>query len=275
MIDIKGCGLGLRRDFLHEIAVDGFLPDFWEVTPENWIYMPYHHREKFEETVALRPTLAHGLSLSIGSPESVNKKFLKEIKQFLDRYGIKYYSEHLSFSSFGANQTYELLPLPMTKKMALHVSDKVKVVEDILQRNLILENATYYHTPQSDLSESEFINMVLDKSGAKLLLDVNNVFVNSENHGYDAISFLDELDISKAAYIHVAGHYKDDELALIIDSHGMPVADQVWELLKHTLSKTDTPVMIERDNNIPPYKTLEKEYKKLQKLLNGVRHDRV
>lgn len=275
MIDIKGCGLGLRRDFLHEVEEKGFLPDFWEVTPENWIQMPYRYREKFEEIVALRPTLAHGLSLSIGSPEPVNKKFVKEIKRFLDTYDIKYYSEHLSFSSFEANQTYELLPLPMTKKMASHISDKIKVAEDLLQRNLILENATYYHVPESNLSESEFINTVLDQSGAKLLLDVNNVFVNSQNHHYDAEKFLNNLDLSKTAYIHMAGHYKDDELDLIIDSHGMPVLEEVWSLLEQTLSRIDVPVMIERDNNIPPFKTLAKEYKKLQKIVKKARHERI
>ena len=275
MIDIKGCGLGLRRDFLHDIKSDGFLPNFWEVTPENWMYMPHHHKEKFEEIIALRPTLAHGLSLSIGSPDPIDKKFVKAIKKFLDRYRIKYYSEHLSFSALSPNQTYELLPLPMTVKMADHVSDKIKRVEDILQRNLILENATYYHVLDSKLSEAEFINRVMDQSGAKLLLDINNVFVNSKNHHYDAKKFLDDLDLSKTAYIHMAGHYKDEDLDLIIDSHGMPVKDKVWKLLSYALKKINCPVMIERDNNIPPYKTLEKEYHKLEKIIKKAHHESV
>ena len=116
MLNIKGCGLGLRSDFLLDLKNSDFNPDFWEITPENWMHMPKIFEKAFEEAVFSKPTVAHGLSLSIGSADKLNKKFVKQIKTFLDRYNIEHYSEHLSFSSLDGNQSYELLPLPMTKK---------------------------------------------------------------------------------------------------------------------------------------------------------------
>ncbi len=260
MINIKGCGLGLRSDFLLDVESSDFQPDWWEVTPENWMHMPKVYEKAFEEAVFSRPTVAHGLSLSIGSVDGLNKKFIKQMKTFLDRYEIEYYSEHLSFSSMNGKQSYELLPVPMTKKMVQIISDRVKEVEDIIQRNLILENATYYYVPYAEMREVDFINEVLEKSGAKMLLDVNNVFVNSVNHSFKARKFIDEIDKSKIAYMHMAGHYNDEELGLKIDSHGMPIASGAWKLLEYTLKQVDAPVMIERDNNIPPLSELEKEY---------------
>ena len=271
MNNIKGLGLGLRRDFLQEIDVDGFLPDWWEIAPENWFDIPYHHREKFEQIISLRPTVAHGLSLSIGSQEPIDKNFLKKMKSFLDYHNIENYSDHISFTSLFGAQTYDLLPLSMTKKAIEHMSEKIKRVSDFMKRPLILENATYYYVPDSDMKEVDFINELMEKSGAKLLLDVNNIYVNGENHGFNVNDFLNELDLSKAAYIHVAGHYKDEDLGMLIDSHGMPVKDEVWDFLEDTIKKVDIPVMIERDNNVPEYKVMEEEYKILEKVVKNAR----
>lgn len=274
MIDFKGCGLGLRSDFLLDVFSSDFQPDWWEVTPENWMYMPKVYEKAFEEAVFSRPTIAHGLSLSIGSVDKINKKFVKQMKTFLDRYKIEYYSEHLSFSSFEGKQSYELLPIPMTKKMIDIVSDKVKEVEDIIQRNLILENATYYYVPYSEMREVDFINEVLEKSGAKMLLDVNNVFVNSVNHSFKARKFIDEIDKSKVTYMHMAGHFIDEENNIRIDSHGKPICSGVWKLLEYTLKQLDAPVMIERDNNIPPLSELKDEYMKMSKIVKDVRDNK-
>lgn len=272
MINVNGCGLGLRSDFLLDVKDSKFQPDWWEVTPENWMHMPKLYEKAFEEAVFSRPTVAHGLSLSIGSVDKLNKKFVKQIKEFLDRYNIEHYSEHLSFSSFDGKQSYELLPVPMTKKMVEHISDRVKAVEDIIQRNLILENATYYYVPYTEMKETDFINEVLEKSGAKMLLDVNNVFVNSVNHTFKARKFIDEIDKSKVAYMHMAGHYFDEESKFKIDSHGMPIDSGVWKLLEYTLKQVNAPVMIERDNNIPPLDELANEYKQMKKIVKRVQN---
>lgn len=272
MLNLSGCGLGLRSDFLLDLEDIEFRPDFWEVTPENWMHMPKIFANSFEKALLETPTIAHGLSLSIGSPEKIDKKFVKDIKKFLDRYNIEYYSEHLSFSSLEGRQSYELLPLPMTKKMVTHVSDKVKAVEDIIQRNLILENATYYYVPYFEMREIDFINEVLEKSGAKMLLDVNNVFVNSVNHSFKGRDFIKELDPSKIAYMHIAGHLDDKDSNMLIDTHGMPVCSGVWKLLEYTLKNIDAPVMIERDNNIPPIKVLIEEYEKMKSICKEVKN---
>lgn len=268
---LRGCGLGLRREFLNEALYSDFKPDFWEVTPENWIYMPYEYKESFEKIVSSNKTIAHGVSLSIGSKDKPSKKFLKSIKSFLDRYNIKEYSEHISFSSFNHNQTYELLPLPMTKSMIDLLHERVEYVQDILQRELILENATYYYTYDSTLSEIEFINELIHKSKVKLLLDVNNVYVNSINHNYDAKKFIDDLDTSTVSYIHVAGHLDDEESGYLVDTHGAEVKNEVWDLLQYTLQKKKVATMIERDNNIPNLDELKSEYRYLEKIYKGIK----
>ncbi len=264
---IKGCGVGLRAEHILDVIPSGFTPDWLEITPENWMHMPYHYKEAFEEVLSKFPVTTHGLSLSIGSPEELDMGFLKELKDFLDRYKIEHYSEHLSFSSFEGGQTYELLPLPLTRKMIEHVSDRVKKVEDFLGRALILENATYYDIPYAEMQELDFINEVMHKSGAKMLLDVNNVFVNARNHNFDAKSYIAELDLSRVAYMHVAGHTYYEEDDIIIDTHGADICNSVWELLDFTLDKVDAPVMIERDNDIPALDELRKEYDLLKAIV--------
>jgi len=266
---IKGCGLGLRSEHILDVIPSGFTPDWLEITPENWMHMPYHYKEAFEEVVSKFPIMAHGLSLSIGSPEALNMGFLKELKVFLDKYKIEHYSEHLSFSSFEGAQTYELLPLPLTRQMIEHVSDRVKQVEDFLGRGLILENSTYYTVPYAEMQELDFINEVMHKSGAKMLLDVNNVFVNARNHNFDAKTYIKDLDHDKVAYMHVAGHkyYEADDI--IIDTHGADICNSVWELLDYTLGHVDAPVMIERDNDIPSLSDMQKEYKVLEKIVKN------
>ncbi|PHR55246.1 MAG: hypothetical protein COA44_11100 [Arcobacter sp.] len=266
---IKGCGIGLRSEHVLDVIPSGFTPDWLEITPENWMHLPYHYKEAFEEVVSKFPIMTHGLSLSIGSPEALNMGFLKELKTFLDKYKIEHYSEHLSFSSFEGGQTYELLPLPLTRKMIEHVSDRVKKVEDFLGRGLILENATYYTVPYAEMEELDFMNEVMYKSGAKMLLDVNNVFVNARNHNFDAASYIKGLEHDKVAYMHVAGHkyYEDDDI--IIDTHGADVCNSVWDLLDFTLDYVDAPVMIERDNDIPSLNDMRREYKILEKIVKN------
>ncbi len=245
------------------------LPSWFEIAPENWIDMNPAIKKKFEKIVADFPIVAHGLSLSIGSLEPCDKDFVLLLKEFLDRYNIEHYSEHLSFSSLKGAQTYELLPVPMTKNSARMIGEKAKIVRDMLNREMILENPSYYYVPYAELSEIEFTNMVLEFGEAKLLLDVNNVYVNAHNHKFDAKTFIDGIDMDRIAYIHVAGHWdRNDDMW--IDTHGMPVKDEVWELLEYTLKRGKKPVLLERDNNIPPLKTLLKEYNKCKSIYDGV-----
>ncbi|MCV6607292.1 MAG: DUF692 domain-containing protein, partial [Campylobacterales bacterium] len=211
MEGISGCGLGLRREFLFDVENYPTKPDWFEIAPENWIKTPKKLLKEFERIVAEHEIVCHGLSLSIGSLDDLDLNFLKDLKTFLDKYEIKHYSEHISFSSLENVQTYELLPIPMTKDMIKHITERVDFIQNFLKRELILENATYYYVPQSDMSEIEFINGVIKESGAKLLLDVNNVFVNGHNHNFDPKKFIDSLDKDSISYYHVAGHLEQSD----------------------------------------------------------------
>jgi uncharacterized protein (UPF0276 family) len=241
-------------------------PKWLEIVPENWMHLPRVHKKDFEKTIRDYNIACHGISLSIGSPQGINLQFLKEMKEFLDRYDIKYYSEHMSFSSMNGKQSYDLLPLPLTKKVADRIVENIDIVQNYLKRNLVLENATYYYVPESELSEVEFINMIVKKSGGKILLDINNTFVNSHNHNYDPYKFIDQMPMDSVAYYHMAGHLEDDESGLWVDTHGNDIKTEVMDLLKYALLKQKAPVLLERDNNIPPLKTLMKEYHSLQKI---------
>jgi len=260
------CGLGLRTEFIHDVYKHDFKPSWFEVTPENWMYMNVKHRKTFERLVSDFEIVAHGLSLSIGSNTPLDKQYLKNLKTFLDDYEIKHYSEHLSFCSYDYKQMYELLPIPMTNNMVEYVSDRVDEVQNILGRSIALENASYYYQPHSEMPETDFINAVMQRSGAKLLLDVNNVFVNSHNHGFNPNEFLDKIEYKNIAYMHIAGHMEVNE-DLYVDTHGEEVKDEVWDLLTYVKDAgVDKPVLLERDNDVPNYETIMKEYNYMCKI---------
>jgi len=258
------CGLGLRSEFIQEVEKNDFKPSWFEVTPENWLSINIKHRQAFEKIVSEYDIAAHGLSLSIGSNTPLDMQHLKNIKTFLDDYEIRYYSEHLSFCSLDDKQLYELLPLPMTNDMVNYLVDRIDAVQNFLGRSLILENASYYYMPYAEMNEADFINEVMQKSGAKLLLDINNVYVNSHNHHFNPKKFLDDIDYKHISYMHIAGHLEvSDEL--YIDTHGEDVKDEVWDLLSYVKEGgVDKPILLERDNDVPNYKSMLQEYKKMQ-----------
>ena len=260
------CGLGLRTEFLHEIYATELKPSWFEITPENWMHMNIKHRKTFERLVSDFEIVAHGLSLSIGSNTPLDTNFLKNLKTFLDDYEIEYYSEHLSFCSLDNKQMYELLPLPMSEKMVTYLCERVDAVQNILGRSIALENASYYYVPYAEMEETEFINEVIERSGAKLLLDVNNVFVNSHNHKFDPKEFLNKINYDNIAYMHIAGHMEvSDEL--FVDTHGEDVKDEVWDLLEYVKNAGVTkPLLLERDNDVPNYEKMMHEYKHMQKI---------
>jgi len=260
------CGLGLRSEFIHEVYQNNFKPSWFEVTPENWMQINIKHRKAFEQIVSDFKIVAHGVSLSIGSNTPLDKNYLQNLKTFLDDYEIQYYSEHLSFCSLDNKQLYELLPLPMTQKMVQYISERVDEVQNFLGRSIALENASYYYVPYAEMDESDFINEVISKSGAKLLLDVNNVFVNAHNHNFNAKEFLDKINFKHIAYMHIAGHLEVSE-ELFIDTHGESVKDEVWDLLEYVKNAgVDKPLLLERDNDVPNYEAMLQEYRYMQKI---------
>ncbi|OUS73211.1 hypothetical protein B5G52_05785 [Pseudoalteromonas sp. A601] len=252
-------GLGLRREMLDELLVH--VPkqiDFMEVAPENWLKLGGRFKKQFKSLTNDHHFVCHGLSLSLGSPAPLDIDFVKALKNFFIDHGIKRYSEHLSYCS-GAGHMYDLMPIPFTEQAVKHVVSRIKQVQDILEQQITIENVSYYAAPGQELTELEFTNEVLEQADCKLLLDVNNIYVNSVNHGYDALEFLQGLPCERVDYGHVAGHYNEAD-DLIVDTHGADVIDPVWHLLDKAYEIHGVfPTLLERDFNIPAMDVLVKE----------------
>lgn len=249
-------GLGLRREMLDELldAVPKQI-DFLEVAPENWLKLGGRFKKQFKTLTDNNHFVCHGLSLSIGSPEPLDVEFVKSLKPFFDEHNVKIYSEHLSYCS-GTGHMYDLMPIPFTKEAIAHVVPRIQQVQDILQQHIAIENVSYYAAPGQQLSELEFTTAILEQADCKLLLDVNNIYVNSINHGYNAEDFLMGLPSERIAYGHVAGHYNEFD-DLIIDTHGADVIDPVWQLLEKAYEVHGVfATLLERDFNIPPMNVL-------------------
>lgn len=247
-------GLGLRRSMLPELEAAGDLRaevDFFEVAPENWLGIGGRLGKAFRRYTERHPFICHGLSLSLGGPDPLDEIFLQRLKGFLDEHAVVLYSEHLSWCSDGAH-LYDLLPIPFTADAVKHVAARIRRTQDILGRRIAVENASFYTPLASELSEPEFLLAILAEADCDLLLDVNNVYVNSVNHRYDPRAFIDRVPAERVAYLHVAGHYNEAP-DLIVDTHGADVVDPVWQLLEYTYDRIGVkPTLLERDFNIPP-----------------------
>jgi hypothetical protein len=263
---VHGAGLGLRRAFTAAAAeAPPAAVDFWEIAPENWIGVGGRWGKLLRRMTERDPFVCHGLSLSIGSPAPLDLDFVRRIKRFLDEHRILAYTEHLSYCSDDGH-LYDLMPIPFTEEAAAHVSERVRQVQDILERRIALENVSYYAAPGQRLSELEFINAVLRDADCDLLLDVNNIHVNSINHGYDARAFLEGLPADRIVYAHIAGHYEEAP-DLRVDTHGADVIEPVWDLLEQAYRHAGVfPTLLERDFNIPPLDELSSEVQRIADL---------
>jgi uncharacterized protein (UPF0276 family) len=257
---VSGAGLGLRRSLLPDLAdMDDGAIDFMEVAPENWIGVGGRFGRQFRAISERFPLVCHGLSLSIGSPASLDYQFLKDVKSFLDLHGIDCYTEHLSYCSDDKGHLYDLMPMPFTDEAVTYVSARIREVQDVLERRICIEHVSYYAAPGQVLSELEFINAVLREADCDLLLDVNNIYVNSVNFAYDPLAFLHGIDGDRTVYIHIAGHYVEAE-DLRVDTHGSAVIEPVWQLLDAAYQRWGVrPTLLERDFNFPPMSELLEE----------------
>jgi uncharacterized protein (UPF0276 family) len=253
---LHGAGLGLRRTHMGPLAdlkTPG--PDFLEVAPENWMGIGGALGKQFSSLTECHNFVLHGLSLNLGGMAPLDETFLYQLKKFMKQHNINVYSEHLSYCA-DEGHLYDLMPIPFTDEAVSYVASRIRQTQDILEQPIAIENVSYYASPNANseqkLSEIDFINAVIDEAGCDLLLDVNNIYVNSINHGYDAKSFLRQIPGDRIKYIHVAGHYIEDT-DLIIDTHGAAVVDPVWELLEQTYKLFGVkPTLLERDFNLPP-----------------------
>lgn len=272
--ELQGSGLGLRRAMcrpLRERIEGGETPpfDFLEVAPENWIGAGGRLAQQLRWFSERYPLVCHGLSLSIGSLDPLDEAFVREVAEFLKTHNVALYSEHLSYCSDHGHM-YDLMPLPFTQETVRRVSERIRRVQDILGQRLVVENVSAYLEPGKEMSEPEFICEVLAAADCDLLLDVNNVYVNSVNHGYDPIEYLRAMPTGRIRYMHLAGHYTESE-NLLIDTHGSDVSSPVWELLEQAYRIHGVrPTLLERDFNIPPLDDLFDELSQLRQVQYSV-----
>lgn len=263
---VHGAGLGLRRAMINSpLDQAAQNVDFWEIAPENWIGVGGRYGKQLRSLTEKYAFICHGLSLSIGGPSPLDEAFLQRLKRFLKEHRIRYYSEHLSYCSDDGH-LYDLMPIPFTEEAVRYVANRIRHVQSILEQRIAMENVSYYAAPGKQLEEIDFLNAVLQEADCDLLLDVNNIYVNSINHGYDAETFLKKLPAERIRYIHIAGHYKEAE-DLIVDTHGADVIAPVWRLLEKAYQHFGVvPTLLERDFNLPPLTELLHEVEEIRLL---------
>ena len=257
---IQGAGLGLRRESIPALKRSAPEPiQFFELAPENWIDVGGASGKDLRLLTERYPFVCHGLSLSLGGPSALDELFLARVRRFMREHGIELFTEHLAYCT-DERQLYELLPIPFTAEAVLHTASRIRRTQEILDRRIAIENVSFYTwAPINDMREIEFIRAVLEEADCWLHLDLNNLFVNSVNFGYDPAEFLRQLPAERVGYMHIAGHSREAE-DLIIDTHGEAVADPVWHLLDTAYELMGIrPTLLERDFNVPPLNVLAEE----------------
>lgn len=269
---LHGAGLGLRRELLP--ALEEQVPDgigFFELAPENWMGLGGRHARRLRQLTERHAFACHGLSLSLGGPRPLDVGLLEDIRGFMDTHGITLYTEHLSWCGDEAGHLYDLLPLPLTEEAVHHAAKRIRQAQDVLGRRIGIENtSTYLVPPGAEMDEAAFVAAVVQEADCLLHLDVNNVHVNSVNHGFDALAYLDALPLDRVAYMHVAGHHVEPD-GLLVDTHGAEVIDPVWSLLQAAYERCGpVPTCLERDFHIPPLAELMPELMRIRQLQQQV-----
>ena len=263
-----GIGLGLRAAFSDEVAA-GALSDspvaFLEVAPENYMHRGGKHPRLLAEAAERHPLITHGLTLGLGGSDPFNADYLDELRGFVARYGGAWHSDHLCFTGVDGALLHDLLPLPHTLASARHAARRVNEVAERIGKPMAVENVSYYvHMGRSEMDEAEFLREVAETADCGILLDVNNVLVNSKNLGFDPYEWLAKVPLSRVVQLHVAGHERWDEHDMWVDTHGAPVVDPVYDLMQWVVERTGPlPVLLERDANVPPLAELVNEVERL------------
>jgi len=239
--------------------------DFMEVAPENWMSVGGALGRKFRWFTERYPFVCHGLSLSLGGPAPLDEHFLRQLKRFIEANDVRCYTEHLSYCGDDGH-LYDLMPIPFTAEAVSYTADRIRRTQEILEQRIAVENVSYYAAPGKEMDEIDFVRGVLEEADCDLLLDVNNIYVNSINHGYDPKAFLEALPAERVVYFHVAGHYVEAE-DLRVDTHGSDICDPVWGLLEDAYTHCGVvPTLLERDFNIPPLDGLMAEIGQIRNL---------
>jgi uncharacterized protein (UPF0276 family) len=253
MRKVAGVGIGLRRQFVTELLATTRAVDWLEITPENWVFHGGKYRRTVDECAERWAIVPHSVSLSIGGGDALDATFLSAMDGLNRRLETPWWSDHVCYSSVGGRPLHDLLPLPFTNEAVDRCAARIREVKSRVAGSLALENATFYsHMPGATMDEADFLRAVLEAGDCGMLLDVNNVYVNAQNHGGDPRAFLDRMPMERVWQIHVAGHTRRGNT--IIDTHIGPVIDEVWALYRHAIARAGKliPTLVEWDADIPP-----------------------
>jgi uncharacterized protein (UPF0276 family) len=267
----SGAGLGFRRELIESLKAG--VPSeigFFELAPENWAGMGGKSAKDLRHFTERHPFVCHGLSLSLGGIAPLDQSLLRRIKAFMAEHGMTLYTEHLSWCADDSH-LYDLLPIPLTENAVKWTVDRIKRAQDILGMQIGIENASYYVAPPgAEMSEAEFISAIVREADCLFHLDVNNIYVNSQNFNFDPLAFMAALPLERTCYLHVAGHYVEPD-GLLIDSHGAEVIDPVWSLLETAYQQIgNVPTCLERDFNMPDLAALTAEVGHIARLQSGI-----
>ncbi|QNH06804.1 DUF692 domain-containing protein [Pseudomonas sp. B11D7D] len=246
-----GFGLGLRSTYYQAILEQQPAIDWFEIVSENYLVAGGKALYFLDAIGEQYPLVMHGVSLSIGGPHELDRDYLRQLKHLAARVQPAWISDHLCWSQGNAHQLHDLLPLPYTEESLQHVAARVRQVQDVIERPLVLENvSSYLRCADDQFSEWQFLAALSELSGCELLLDVNNVYVSARNHGFDAWAFISSLPKQRIRQLHLAGH--SDYGSYLIDTHDQPVSDPVWQLYQRTLQHLGpVSTLLERDDNFP------------------------
>lgn len=265
-----GFGLGLRTDHYNPIIASKPDVDWFEILSENYMVPGGKPLYFLDRIRADYPVVMHGVSLSIGSTEPLDKEYLHDLRQLADRVQPAWISDHLCWTGVHGQNMHDLLPLPYTEETAKHVAERVRQVQDSLGCRILLENVSSYASyVGSEMNEWEFISQIAEAADCLLLFDVNNIYVSSFNHQFDAKAFIDGVPAHRVQQIHLAGHHHHGDI--IIDTHDAPVIDPVWDLYEIAIARFGAvSTMIERDDKIPPLDELVQELAVARKISSTV-----
>jgi hypothetical protein len=270
-LKLRGVGLGLRWEFIDELLARepaAELPDFLEISPENYIGRGGYFPAALARLSDRFPIVTHGLTMSLGGTDPLDATYLRELRAFLRDVRSPWHSDHLCFSTSDGAVLHDLLPLRFTEASAQHVAERVMRARDALGVPMAVENITFYADLGSDMGEAEWISLVCDRADCGLMLDVNNAYVNARNFGFDVEDWMRNAPLERTVQMHVAGHEAFDESdwapgatgTILLDTHGADVCDPVLALVRRVLPRTgDVPIVLERDQNIPSLDALVAE----------------
>ncbi len=268
-----GIGLGLRHPMAAATLSEAPAELAWlEIHPENYLWRGGRYEALLADARSRYPIVTHGLSMGFGSLEPFDREYLRALRHMLEELGATWHSDHLCFGGVDGVYAHDLLPLPLNKESVAVAVDRIHEAQDALGIAIAVEHISFYTTPPgSVMDEADHLNEVLERADCKLLLDVNNVFVNAHNRGFDARGFIDRMPLSRVAQLHIAGHYVRAD-GFRIDTHAEPVCEGTFALFEYTMQKLKRPigVLLERDDNYPAFAELAAEVKRLDEIYRRV-----